>query len=79
MPSRIDAVRMLLPLPPKKFRINGTSTIIPKKPYTIEGIPASKLMAGERSLYSPFGQNFAIKTAVSTPIGTPSSTEPAVM
>ena len=46
MPNITDAVSTLLPEPPNKFCIAGTITTSPKKPYTIEGIPASKSTAG---------------------------------
>lgn len=80
IPSKIEAVRILLPRPspPKTFLIIGTITIIPKKPYTIDGIPASRLIGGISHLYSFLGQNFAINTAVRSPIGTPTIIAPAV-
>ena len=58
IPSSTLAVNRLIPLPPlmcstvlKKSLLTmactaGTSTIMPKKPYTTEGMPASNCTAG---------------------------------
>ena len=62
----------------KCSRMNGTSTTSPKNPYTIDGMPASRFTTGFKSLYSPSGQNLAIKTDVSTPTGTPMISAPPV-
>ena len=62
MPSSTAAVKRLMPLPLltwstvlKKGVLTmactaGTSTIIPKKPYTTDGIPASSCTAGSMIL-----------------------------
>ena len=39
--STTDAAKTLLPLPGQWFAINGTTIIMPKKPYIMEGMPAS--------------------------------------
>ena len=70
MPSRMPAVSTLLPTP-KMLCMIGTMTTSPKNPYTMEGIPASREIAGFRILYSFCGQNLAIKTEHSSPMGTP--------
>ena len=38
----IEAARMLVPLPPNTVRITGTIAVSPKKPYTTDGMPASR-------------------------------------
>lgn len=78
IPSRMDAVIILFPVPPKMLRVMGTNTTSPKKPYTIEGIPAIKFTAGFKYLYNFFGQNFARYIAVNIPIGTPIIIAPIV-
>ena len=78
MPSMMDAVSTPFPLVPVRTCITGTMTTRPKKPYTMDGIPASRSMAGFRNRYSFAGQNFAIKIAQSSPIGTPIRIAPAV-
>ena len=71
IPSKIPAVKTLLPLPPNRFCIMGTMTTNPKKPYTMDGIPARSEIAGFKIRYSFLGQNFAINTEQSSPMGTP--------
>ena len=78
IPNSTDAVRILLPLPPNKSCVSGTNTHNPKKPYTTDGIPASRSTPAFNGLYSRFGQNLARKTAVSIPMGTPMTNAPAV-
>ena len=60
------------------FRMPGTSTIIPTRPYTTEGIPASKLTADCIMLFTLGGASLARYTAVKKPTGTPSRIAPAV-
>ncbi|MBM7686738.1 hypothetical protein JOD07_002509 [Defluviitalea raffinosedens] len=69
---------MLLPVPPKVSRIKGTMTTSPKNPYTMEGIPASRFIAGFKMRYSLLGQYLAMNTAVKIPMGTPITAAPAV-
>ena len=78
IPNNIEAVKILFPLPPYITCINGTITTNPKKPYTIEGIPANKSMAGFNILCNQSGQKYAINTAHNIPIGTPMIIAPAV-
>ncbi len=78
IPRMTEAANILDPLPPRKSRIKGTITINPKKPYTTDGIPASKSTDGLMILYNFWGQKRAINTAVSIPIGTPIIIAPAV-
>ena len=56
----------------------GTSTIMPTRPYTTEGMPASSDTASVIALRTGFGAIFARYTAVIKPIGTPTSIAPAV-
>ena len=59
-------------------RIAGTSTIIPTKPYTTDGIPASSSTA-VWMIPATFGDaHLERKIAVIKPIGTPTTTAPAV-
>ena len=60
------------------LRIPGTNTIIPTRPYTTDGIPASKLTADCMMCFIRCGASFARYTAVINPIGTPSRMAPAV-
>ena len=60
------------------LRTIGTSTHIPKNPYTTEGIPAIRFINGFITLYKLSGQNFARYIAVRSPIGTPMISAPAV-
>ena len=62
----------------KVSRIKGTSTIMPTRPYTTEGIPASSSTADLMIRVSPDGATFARKMAVISPTGTPITTAPAV-
>ena len=62
----------------KTFRIAGTRKSIPTKPYTTDGIPASRLTADSTALLSFFGASFARYTAVKKPRGTPMSIAPPV-
>ena len=90
MPSSTLAVNRLIPLPPlicKTWVKNGvltiactagTSTIIPKKPYTTDGMPASSCTAGSIKRLMPRDAKRDIYTAVSTPSGTPTRIAPAV-
>ena len=78
MPSSTDAVSVLMPVPPSHSRTRGTSTTNPKKPYTTEGMPASRLIAGFRNRYSRLLQKRARYMAVKIPAGTPTMSAPAV-
>ena len=61
MPKRMEAVSIFWPLgAPNRSCTRGTITIRPKKPYTMEGMPASRSTAGFKILYRGAGQNFAI-------------------
>ena len=73
MPRRMDAVSMLLPVPPKVSRIKGTMTTSPKTAYN--GRTASRLFAFQDadSLWDS-----TTHTAVKIPTGTPTTTAPAV-
>ena len=51
---------------------------MPKKPYTMDGMPARRFIGGMSHLKSFLGQNFAINMAVKSPIGTPIMIAPAV-
>ena len=46
IPSRTQAASILVPVPPKICLIRGTMRIRPKKPYTIDGMPARSSIAG---------------------------------
>ena len=78
IPSIMEAVSTFLPLVPVSFCMMGTITTNPKKPYTIEGIPANRSTAGYNILYNPAGQNLAINIAHIKPMGTPMTIAPAV-
>ena len=60
------------------FLIPGTSTSIPTRPYTTEGMPASRLTADSTVLFSRGGAALARYTAAKKPTGTPRSMAPAV-
>ena len=60
------------------LRIPGTSTSIPTRPYTTDGMPASRLTAVCITSFTRFGASFARYTAVRKPTGTPSTMAPAV-
>ena len=78
MPSSTDAVSIVFPFTPKICLTAGTSTHIPKNPYTTDGIPAIRLINGLMTLYAFGGQNFDKNIAVRSPIGTPITIAPAV-
>ena len=59
IPSSRDAVSRPLPEEPVSFCTMGTITTSPKKPYTMEGIPAIRSTAGFTTRYSPLGQKRA--------------------
>ena len=63
---------------PKALWIPGTRTVIPTKPYTTDGIPASSPTAELITEAMRGGAIFAINIAVSSPSGTPSTIAPAV-
>ena len=50
MPSKTDAVSIVLPATPKMFCTSGTKTTRPKKPYTTDGTPAINSVAGFKIL-----------------------------
>ena len=60
------------------FRMPGTSTSMPTRPYTTDGIPASRLTAEDTTAFRRGGAIFARNTAVMNPTGTPSRMAPAV-
>ena len=79
MASTIMAASRQAPeLRPNAFRMAGTSTIMPTKPYTTEGMPASSSTAALMTRAALGGATFARNMAVIRPIGTPMSTAPAV-
>ena len=57
---------------------HGTSTSIPTRPYTTDGIPASRLTAISTTAFIFLFATFARYTAVRNPIGTPIMMAPAV-
>ena len=60
------------------LRMPGTNTSIPTRPYTTEGMPASRLTAEDTTAFIFGGAAFARNTAVMKPMGTPSRIAPAV-
>jgi len=78
IPRIMETVSTLFPVPPKRFLMIGTTTTMPKKPYTMDGMPARRFIGGMSHLKSFLGQNFAINIAVKSPIGTPIIIAPAV-
>ena len=44
----------------------------------MDGMPARMLVIGLTTLYTGFGQYLAINAAISSPIGTPTASAPAV-
>ena len=62
----------------KILRMPGTSTSMPTRPYTTEGMPASRLTAEETTAFSLDGAILARNTAVMKPMGTPRTMAPAV-
>ena len=70
---------MSLPLPfAEKLPSSGSSTDIPKNPYTTEGMPASRLMTAEKTPLSFFGQKREMNTAVKKPKIPPTASAPTV-
>ena len=61
-----------------RFRMAGTSTIMPTRPYTTDGMPASSCTAVRITAARRGGAALARKMAVIRPTGTPSSSAPAV-
>ena len=62
----------------KATRTAGTRTIMPMRPYTTEGMPASRSTAGRTRLARRGGATLARNTAVMKPTGTPRTMAPAV-
>ena len=62
----------------KTSRIAGTSTSIPTRPYTTDGIPASRLTAVSIMVLTFLFATLERYTAVKKPLGTPMSIAPAV-
>ena len=56
----------------------GTSTIIPTKPYTTDGMPASSSTAPRMTLATLGGATLERNSAVNSPTGTPIRMAPAV-
>ena len=69
---------MLKPLPPKVSRTMGTRFVMPKKPYTTEGMPAMSDTMGISTLRRPVGQKRARYTPPKMPMGPPMIKAPAV-
>ena len=63
---------------PNAFWMAGTRTIMPTRPYTTEGMPASRLTAERMTAATFGGAILARNTAVIKPTGTPMTTAPAV-
>ena len=79
----MDSTRMAAskqaPEPKEKVvRIRGTSTIMPTRPYTTDGMPASSCTAVRITAAALGGASFARKMAVIRPMGTPMTMAPAV-
>ena len=62
----------------KVVRISGTSTIMPTRPYTTDGIPASSCTAVRITAATGAGASLERKMAVIRPMGTPMTMAPAV-
>ena len=62
----------------KVVRIRGTSTIMPTRPYTTDGIPASSCTAVRITAATGAGASLERKMAVIRPMGTPMTMAPAV-
>ncbi|CDB01996.1 unknown [Firmicutes bacterium CAG:145] len=77
--SMTDPVSILFPPVPVISPITGTMTMRPKKPYTIDGMPASRSTTGLKNLYILAGQNHVMNTAQSRATGTPSIMAPPVI
>ena len=60
------------------LRMAGTSTSIPTRPYTTDGIPASRLTAASSTVRTFLGATLERYTAVKKPMGTPRTIAPAV-
>ena len=60
------------------LRMAGTSTSIPTRPYTTDGIPASRLTAVSSTVRTFLGATLERYTAVKKPMGTPRTIAPAV-
>lgn len=60
------------------FCTNGTSTVMPTRPYTTEGMPASSATQLRAAAAMRGGAALARNTAVKRPSGTPRSSAPAV-
>ena len=60
------------------FCTNGTSTVMPTRPYTTEGMPASSATQLRAAAAMRGGAALARNTAVNNPSGTPRSSAPAV-
>ena len=79
MMDRMMATAMrLLPGPPKRLRTKGTTTIMPKNPYTTDGMPASRSMAERMTRPVLFGASSARNTATMIPTKVENATERAV-
>ena len=76
--TRMAASRQAPEPRPKARRMAGTSTIMPTRPYTTDGMPASSCTAVRITAARRGGAALARKMAVIRPTGTPSSSAPAV-
>ena len=74
----IAASRLAPSATPNIFRIPGTRISMPTRPYTTDGMPASRLTAADSTALILGGAAFARYTAVRKPTGTPSTIAPAV-
>ena len=80
MERMIQAASSPIPLPPPAIGSNsGMSTIMPKSPKRMEGMPASRLTSWEKKPLTGFGQNFARYTAPKMPKMPPKNVAPAVV
>ena len=76
--TMMAASRQAPELREKVFRMAGTRTIMPTRPYTTEGMPASSCTAVRITAASFGGATLARNTAVISPMGTPTTMAPAV-
>ena len=76
--TRMAASRLSPAFRSKRSLMAGTSTIMPTRPYTTEGMPASRSTAGRTAAASLGGATRARNTAVRMPTGTPSTIAPQV-
>ena len=76
--TMIAASRLSPATRPKPFLMSGTSTIMPTRPYTTDGMPASRSTTTLTAAPILGGATFARNTAIRKPIGTPMTTAPAV-